>query len=100
MSIVIKTMEDIEGIKKANQIIARLYEDILPPHIKPGVSTYELNKIVEDYIRSQGAVPGCIGVPGPYGAFPAGTCISVNEAVVHGVPSKDVILKELSLIHI
>ena len=40
MSIVIKTMEDIEGIKKANQIIARLYEDILPPHIKPGVSTY------------------------------------------------------------
>ena len=100
MPVVIKTMQEIEGIKKANQIIARLYEDILPPHIKPGVSTYELNQIVEDYIRSQGAIPGCIGVPGPYGAFPAGTCISVNEAVVHGVPSKNIILKEGDIVSI
>ena len=84
---VIKTLEQIKGIKKSNQIIARLYNEVLPKYIKPGVSTYEIDKIVEDYIRSQGAIPGCIGVPGPYGAFPAATCISVNEEVVHGVPN-------------
>lgn len=82
----IKTLEQIKEIKKSNQIIARLYNDILPKYIKPGVSTLELDKIVEDYIRSQGAIPGCIGVPGPYGKFPTATCISVNEEVVHGVP--------------
>ncbi len=84
---IIKTLEQIKEIKKSNQIIARLYRDILPKYIKPGISTYEIDKIVEDYIRSQGAIPGCIGVPGPYGAFPAATCISVNEEVVHGVPN-------------
>ena len=83
----IKTLDQIKEIKKSNQIIARLYNDILPKYIKPGVTTYEIDKIVEDYIRSQGAIPGCIGVPGPYGAFPAATCISVNEEVVHGVPN-------------
>lgn len=82
----IKTLDQINEIKKSNQIIARLYRDILPKYIKPGVSTFEIDKIVDDYIRSQGAIPGCIGVPGPYGAFPAATCISVNEEVVHGVP--------------
>ncbi|WP_410207404.1 type I methionyl aminopeptidase [Fusobacterium sp.] len=82
----IKTLEDIKEIKKANQIIARLYRDVLPKYIKPGISTLEIDKIVDDYIRSQGAIPGCIGVPGIYGPFPAATCISVNEAVVHGIP--------------
>lgn len=83
----IKTLDEIKEIKKSNQIIARLYNDVLPKYIKPGISTYEIDKIVEDYIRSQGAIPGCIGVPGPYGEFPAATCISVNEEVVHGVPN-------------
>lgn len=82
----IKTLEDIKEIKKANQIIARLYNDILPKYIKPGISTLEIDKIVDDYIRSQGAIPGCIGVPGLYEPFPAATCISVNEVVVHGIP--------------
>lgn len=83
----IKTLDQIKEIKKSNQIIARLYRDILPKYIKPGISTFEIDKIVDDHIRSQGAIPGCIGVPGPYGAFPAATCISVNEEVVHGVPN-------------
>ena len=83
----IKTLDQIKEIKKSNQIIARLYRDILPKYIKPGILTFEIDKIVDDYIRSQGAIPGCIGVPGPYGAFPAATCISVNEEVVHGVPN-------------
>ena len=87
----IKSLDEIEQIKKANQIIARLYRDILPQYIKAGISTAELNAIVEDYIRSQGARPACIGVPGMYGPFPAGTCISVNEEVVHGIPGNRVL---------
>ena len=100
MSVSLKTKEDIEGIKKANQIIARLYENILPEHIKPGISTAEINKIAEDYIRSQGAIPGTIGVEGLYVPFPAGTCISVNDQVVHGIPSEDVILKEGDIVSV
>ncbi|MDD7391617.1 MAG: type I methionyl aminopeptidase [Fusobacteriaceae bacterium] len=83
----IKTLDEIKGIKKANQIIAKIYEDIIPQYLKPGITTKEIDKIIDDYIRSCGARPACIGVPGPYGAFPAATCISVNEAVVHGVPN-------------
>lgn len=83
----IKTLDEIKGIKKANQIIAKIYADIIPQYLKPGITTKEIDKIIDDYIRSCGARPACIGVPGPYGAFPAATCISVNEAVVHGVPN-------------
>lgn len=100
MAVIIKTPEEIAGIKEANQIIARLYEEILPQYIKPGISTKELDKIVDDYIRSQGAIPGCIGVPGFYDPFPAATCISVNEAVVHGIPNENIILKDGDIVSI
>ena len=95
----IKSLEDIEQIKKSNQIIARLYRDVLPKYIKAGISTKEINEIVEDYIRSQGARPACIGVEGLYAPFPAGTCISVNEEVVHGIPG-DRILQEGDIVSI
>ncbi len=91
MSITVKTREQIEKIREANQIIARLYEEILPSKVVPGVSTMELNNIIEDYIRSQGAIPATIGVGGPANAYPAGSCISVNEAVVHGVPGNRIL---------
>ncbi len=100
MSIRIKTPEEIQGIYKANQIIARLYEEVLPSHIKPGISTGDLNKVIEDYIRSQGAEPGTIGVPGPYGPFPAGSCISVNDEIIHGIPKDDRILKEGDIVSV
>lgn len=92
----LKTLEDIKKIKEANQIIARLYEDIIPKYMKAGISTWELDQICEDYIRSQGATPGTkgydIGWPTP--PYPAATCISVNEKIVHGIPSKTEVLKE------
>ncbi|MGL4687509.1 MAG: M24 family metallopeptidase, partial [Fusobacteriaceae bacterium] len=84
--IILKTLDEIKEIKKANQIIARLYSEILPKYIKAGVSTLELNNIIEDYIRREGAIPGTIGVGGPMNPYPSGSCISVNEAVVHGIP--------------
>lgn len=96
---ILKSLEEIKEIEKANQIIARLYRDVLPPYIKAGISTKELDKIVDDYIRSQGAIPGCIGVQGIYNEFPAATCISVNEEVVHGIPG-DRILQEGDIVSV
>lgn len=88
--IIYKTLDEIKKIKKANEIIARLFEDILPRYIKAGISTYELDQIAEDYIRSQGAIPGTkdYDIGRPYPPYPAATCISVNEEVVHGIPKK------------
>ena len=93
--IIYKTLDEIKKIKKANEIIARLFEDVLPKYVKAGISTYELDQIAEDYIRSQGAIPGTKGydIGSPYPPYPAATCISVNEEVVHGVPG-DRVIKE------
>lgn len=87
----IKTLDEIKEIKKANQIIAKIYADVIPKYLKAGVTTREIDAIIEDYIRSQGARPACIGVPGYTQAFPCATCISVNEEVVHGIPGDRVI---------
>ena len=76
------------------QIIAKIYTDIIPPYLKAGITTREIDKIIDDYIRSCGARPACIGVEGFDSPFPAATCISVNEEVVHGIPSKKRILKD------
>ena len=75
---VIKTLDEIKGIRKANQIIAKIYTDIIPPYLKPGITTREIDRIIDEYIRSCGARPACIGVEGIYGPFPAATCISVS----------------------
>lgn len=95
-----KSLDDIKEIKKANQIAVKLFNDILPKYIKAGVSTLELNLIIEDYIRSQGGIPATIGVGGPINPFPAGSCISVNEEVVHGIPRADKILQEGDIVGI
>ena len=65
-------------------------------HVKPGVSTYELDRIVEKVVRDNYAIPSFKG----YGGFPGSACTSVNEQVVHGIPSKRVILKEGDIIGI
>ena len=87
--IVYKTLDEIKKIKKANEIIARLFEDVLPKHVKAGVSTYELDQIAEDYIRSQGAIPGTKGydVGRPYPPYPAATCISTPAPNTKKAPS-------------
>lgn len=50
----IKTLDEIKEIKKANQIIAKIYDDIIPPYLKPGITTREIDKIIEDYVRFVG----------------------------------------------
>ena len=79
-------------IRKACAIIPRALE-MVRPSVQPGITTAELNQIVDSFIRAQGAVPSFIGVPGPGGVppFPSCCCISVNEEVVHGVPGERVL---------
>lgn len=84
--IIIKTDNEIELMKEPCKIVRDallLAED----NIKAGMTTGELNKIVHDYIISSGAKPSFLG----YGGFPAATCISIDEQVVHGFPSNRII---------
>lgn len=90
-----KLPEEIELMRKAGKILidAMCYAK---PFIKPGISTYELDKLIEKFIIDCGGSPSCLG----YEGYPACSCISVNEMVVHGIPSKDIILKEGDIVSI
>jgi methionyl aminopeptidase len=80
--IIYKTKEEIELMRNAAQVVSRTLGEVAKL-IKPGVTPLELDEVAESYIRSQGAVPGFLG----YSGFPNTLCISVNEQVVHGIPS-------------
>lgn len=79
--IILKTPEEIELIRISSLLVGDTHAEVAR-HIRPGVKTSELDKIAETFIRDHGAVPSFKG----YGGFPASLCISVNEAVVHGIP--------------
>ena len=87
--IIVKSAREIELMKEAGQLVAKVFETV-EPHIKPGVSTYEINKIAEDVIYAAGGTCPCKG----YYDYPAGTCVSVNDTLIHGIPSKKIILRE------
>lgn len=80
--IYLKTEEEIELLREANLIVARTLAEVAKL-IASGVTTLKLDTVAEEYIRSQGAIPGFKG----YGGFPSTLCVSVNENVVHGFPS-------------
>ncbi|WP_296971677.1 type I methionyl aminopeptidase [Tepidanaerobacter sp. EBM-38] len=79
--IIIKSQRELELMRKAGKITALALEEIAK-HIKPGITTLELNKIAEEFILSHNAIPTFKG----YQGFPAAICTSVNEEVVHGIP--------------
>ncbi len=81
--IVLKTEEEKEKMRESNRIVALVLQEI-ESLIKPGVKTIELDKFAEDLIRKEGAVPGFKG----YQGFPATLCVSINEEIVHGIPSE------------
>ena len=87
--IYLKTAEEIELLRKNNLLVSATLAEV-GKHVRPGVSTLELDKLAEEFIRSHGAEPGFLG----YGGFPNTLCMSVNEEVVHGIPSAKRILKE------
>jgi methionyl aminopeptidase len=79
----LKTPEEIEAIRRAGAVLAALYRE-LPPRVVPGVSTKELDRFAEEYIRDhRGAEPAFKGLYG----FPATLCTSINHEVVHGIPA-------------
>jgi methionyl aminopeptidase len=88
----IKTPEQIELMRVAGLVVGETLE-LVRAQVRPGITTGELDRLAETYIRDQGAIPSFQGVPGPPGApdFPASLCVSVNDEVVHGIPGERVI---------
>lgn len=97
--IFLKTEDEIELLRQSNLLVGKTLAE-LAKIIKPGVTTNELDKVAEEFIRDHGAEPTFKGFPNPYGsAFPASICTSVNEQVVHGIPS-DVVLRDGDIVSV
>ncbi len=100
--VTIKSKKEIEWMREVCKIVALTYQE-LEQKIQPGMTTWELDQIAEQKMRSLGAIPaekgydiGIRGVP----PFPASICVSINDEVIHGIPSKSRIIKEGDLVSI
>jgi methionyl aminopeptidase len=91
----LKSRAEVQKMRAAGEIVGKVLKAMQTEAV-PGVSTWKLNGIAEEIIRTAGAVPSFLG----YGGFPGSICTSVNEVVVHGIPSKKKILKEGDIIGI
>jgi len=89
MAITIKSQREIELMREAGKILATVHDE-LSKIIRPGITTYEIDKTGEDIIRSYGCIPSFLN----YNGYPASICVSVNDEVVHGIPSKKRVLKD------
>jgi methionyl aminopeptidase len=90
-----KTEEEIELLRENNQLVSKTLAEV-GRHIRAGVTTLELDRLAEEFIRDHGAVPGFLG----YNGFPNSLCVAVNEQVVHGIPSEKTVLREGDIISI
>ncbi|MFN3585957.1 MAG: type I methionyl aminopeptidase [Moraxellaceae bacterium] len=102
MSQLIKTPEDIDGMRVAGRLAAEVLE-MIGPHVRPGISTGELDRLCHDYIVNvQGGIPAPLNYGGGGGRipFPKSICTSVNHVVCHGIPSDSKILKEGDIVNI
>ena len=96
MSVTIKTPQEIEKMRIAGRLAAEVLE-VVAAHVKPGVSTEQLDQICHDHIvRVQGAIPANVG----YKGFPKTVCTSVNHVICHGIPSPGKLLKDGDIINI
>lgn len=91
----LKNSNQIKDMKEAGRITGEALL-IAREHVREGVSTYELDKIIREYIERQGAKPSFLG----YSGFPASACISINDEVIHGIPSKKRILQDGDIVKI
>lgn len=89
MSVSIKTAREIELMREAGRLLAYVHDE-LAKIVKPGISTWEIDQKGEEIIRSLGCVPNFLH----YNGYPASVCVSVNDEVVHGIPSKKKIVQE------
>ncbi|MBN1251242.1 MAG: type I methionyl aminopeptidase [Bacteroidales bacterium] len=90
-----KTDEEIELLRLSNMLVGRTHGE-MAKLIKPGVSTSKLDAIAESFIRDNGGKPGFLG----YNGFPNTLCISINDAVVHGIPSEKIVLKDGDIVSV
>jgi methionyl aminopeptidase len=95
MSVIIKTQKEIDIIREGGKILAKVLAKTAKK-VKPGISTFELDKYAHDLIKDEGGEPAFLNYKpeGASHAFPASICISVNNEIVHGIPNKSRILKE------
>ncbi len=93
--IFLKTDEEIELLRDSNRLLGMALAEVAKA-IVPGVTTKQLDKIAYEYICDNGGTPSCLG----YEGFPATLCTSVNEQVVHGIPSDKVVLKDGDIVSI
>lgn len=93
--IFLKTKRELQIMRKAGKISAKALK-LAGEMVEPGVNTYDIDKKVRKYIQSEGATPSFY----QHGGFPANTCISVNDVVIHGIPSKKCILKAGDIVSI
>ena len=93
--IVLKSPREIDLMKKANQIVAETHA-YLADQIAPGISTADINKLADEFIRSKNAIPSFKD----YRGYPASVCVSINEEVVHGIPAENHILNSGDIVSI
>lgn len=95
MGIELYSFKEIEKIKKACDVVVEVLR-VVAGHVKPGVSTYELDLIAREEAKKRGAKPAFLNYKPPFSneKFPASLCVSVNEAVVHGLPKREEVIRE------
>lgn len=93
--VVLKTARELRFMRAAGRISQRALR-LAGEAVEPGVTTQEIDDIVRKYIEEQGATPSFLG----YGGFPASACISVNNVVIHGIPSRKCVLKQGDIVSI
>ena len=93
--IVLKTNRELEIMKQACYISAKALK-LIGSAVEPGITTAELDEIAERYIRSEGAVPNFKN----YDGYPATACISINNQVIHGIPSKKAVLRDGDIVSV
>ena len=93
--IILKSSDELRAMRAAGRVVAQAHE-LVRELVRPGITTWELDKRVEEFLLSQKAVPAFKG----YHGYPASICTSINEVVVHGIPSRNVVLEEGSIISV
>ena len=95
MSVTIKTEHEIQLMRESGHLLEKVHDGLIP-YIKPGITTKELDHIGEEMIRSLGCIPNFLN----YGGFPGSFCISLNDEVVHGIPSEEKVIRDGDLVKI
>jgi len=95
MSIIIKNEEQIEGIRKSSKLAGEVL-CYIEEFVKEGVSTYELDQLIDKYIVEHGAIPATMN----YNGFPKSCCISLNDVICHGIPAENIVLTEGDILNI